>query len=368
MATLAVSTAGCSGRIALGGAVDNGPGYDAVVDASMRSDGMSVGANAKGYRTIGAALAGAPSLPARGYTILIRNGRYHEKLTVDKPNVHFVGESRDKTVLTYDAASDTPAPGGGTYGTRGSYTLRINATDFSLENMTVENAFDQPANTAKADSDPTKMKNTQAVAVMTDSASDRSSFRDCRITGHQDTLFPNGGRSYFHRCIITGSVDFIFGAGQTVIEESDIISRDRKTPSNNGYITAPSTPGWLPYGMLIIRSRLKKESPAMAANSVSLGRPWHPSADPKVNSAVVFVDTWMDDHIKTDGWDRMSSIDRASGERVWFEAKDNRMFEYRSKGPGAATSSSAARRILTDDEAKVYTIDSVLKGWKPSQR
>ena len=64
----------------------------------------------------------------------------------------------------------------------------------------------------------------------------------------------------------------------------------------------------------------------------------------------------------------MSSIDRVSGERMWFEAKDNRMFEYRSKGPGAATSPSATRRILTDDEAKVYTIDSVLKGWKPSQR
>lgn len=98
----------------------------------------------------------------------------------------------------------------------------------------------------------------------------------------------------------------------------------------------------------------------MAARSVALGRPWHPSADPNVNSAVVFVDTWMDDHIRDDGWERMSSVN-ARGERIWFEPKDNRMFEYRSTGPGAART----RRVLTDDEAKSYTIEKVLSGWRP---
>ena len=61
------------------------------------------------------------------------------------------------------------------------------------------------------------------------------------ITGYQDTLFPNAGRHYFHGCTISGHVDFIFGAGQAVFDDCDIVSRDRRDASNNGYIAAPST-------------------------------------------------------------------------------------------------------------------------------
>ena len=40
---------------------------------------------------------------------------------------------------------------------------------------------------------------------------------------------------------IAGSVDFIFGAGQAVFDECEIVSRDRGSRTNNGYVTAPST-------------------------------------------------------------------------------------------------------------------------------
>ena len=100
----------------------------------------------------------------------------------------------------------------------------------------------------------------------------------------------------------------------------------------------------------------------MAANSVTLGRPWHPFADVTVNSAVVFVDCWMDDHIGDKGWDRMSSVD-STGTRVWYEPANARFFEYGTKGPGAVK--SASRRVLTADEAKRYSPASVLGGWVP---
>ena len=64
-----------------------------------------------------------------------------------------------------------------------------------------------------------------------------------KITGYQDTLFPNSGRSYFHKCEVWGHVDFIFGAGQVVFDDCDIVSRDRGSKTNNGYVTAPSTKG-----------------------------------------------------------------------------------------------------------------------------
>ena len=59
--------------------------------------------------------------------------------------------------------------------------------------MTIENAFDYPANAAKPDSDKTKYKNPQAVALMTDLGSDRAVFANVKITGYQDTLFPELG-------------------------------------------------------------------------------------------------------------------------------------------------------------------------------
>ncbi len=316
------------------------------------------------YRTLDGALASAPDDTTR-YAVFIRNGRYREKLTVSRANVSLVGESRDGTVLTYDAIADTPSPEGGTYGTRGSFTLRILGRGFRARSLTIENAFDYMANYVKDREDPTRFPNPQGVALMTDGDSDEALFIDVRLVGHQDTLFTNAGRHYFADCMVTGSVDFIFGAGIAVFENCEIISRDRGSRTNNGYVTAPSTPLSRPYGLVFIRSRLTKETPAMAPGSVTLGRPWHPAALPGVNSAAVFIECWMDDHIAEKGWERMSAVDSATATRVWYEPMDSRFFEYRSTGPGA--SPSPLRRTLTAAEAEYYTVERVLGGWKPER-
>ncbi|MFL5562074.1 MAG: pectinesterase family protein [Gemmatimonadaceae bacterium] len=315
------------------------------------------------FRTIGDALAGLPPNGGARTVIFVRKGRYHEKLTVDRPRVTLRGEDPDSTILTFDAAAETPAPGGSTYGTRGSYTLRVVAPDFRAESLTIENAWDYRANAAKPDSDKSKfLHGTQGVALMLDLGSDRASFENVRILGNQDTLFPNSGRSYFHRCVVSGNVDFIFGAGRAVFEDCDIISRDRGSATNNGYITAASTDSSQNFGFLFLHSRLKKESPAMAKGSVTLGRPWHPFADPRAIASVAFVDCWMDDHIGAKGWDRMSSID-STGTRVWYEPEGARFVEYGSTGPGAIA--SPTRRTLDGAESARYTITAALGDWSP---
>ncbi|MEP6621766.1 MAG: pectinesterase family protein [bacterium] len=337
-------------------------GYSGVVDAKFAGkDGDPVG-GIPTYRTIGAALDGIPANGIGRTTVFVKNGRYHEKLTVERPYITLRGESREGTVISYDAAAGQPAPGGGTWGTRGSYTLRVVAPDFRAENITIENAFDYPTNAAKSDSDATKLKGSQGVALMTDMDADRSVFVNVRMTGYQDTLFPNAGRSYFYKSEVQGNVDFIFGAGRVVFDDCDIISRDRESKTNNGYISAPSTPAAQAFGFLFIHSRFKKEVATMAANSVTLGRPWHPFANPAVNSSAVFVDNWMDDHIGAKGWDRMSSVD-STGNRTWNEPADARFYEFGTMGPGAVA--SASRKVLTPDQAKAYTPESVLGGWVP---
>lgn len=367
----ALALAGCTllsaCAVAHWGSRDDEQAYAAIVDGRYQGKDGEAGPTSlvPHYRTIGAALSALPRDYEGRAVVLVRNGRYREKLTVDRPRVTLLGENRDSTVVTYDAIADTPAPGGGTLGTRGSYTMHITAPDFVAENLTIENAFDYDAHFRKRDDDPTKVRNAQGVALMTGTGSDRASFVNVRILGHQDTLFPNAGRSYFTGCEIRGNVDFIFGAGRAVFEDCDIVSLDRHSPSNNGYITAASTSDSSPFGFLFVRSRLKKESPAMAPHSVTLGRPWHPFADSHAWGSVVFVDCWMDDHIGAKGWDRMSSVD-STGARIWYEPESARFFESGSAGPGAVT--SGTRRVLLDADIAKYTPENVLADWEPPRR
>lgn len=338
--------------------------YDAVVDAAYagiagaRVDGIPT------FSTVRDALGAVPEDNAEPFVIFIRDGRYYEKLSVDRPHVHLVGESRDGTILTYDASADTPAPGGGTLGTAGSFTLRITAPDFHAAHLTIENGFDYPANLARPDDDPAKVQNPQAVALMTTADSDRAVFRDCTIAGYQDTLFLDAGRHYFHQCRVLGHVDFIFGAGQAVFEACDIVSRDRAGKDPTGYVTAPSTPISYPYGFLFVDSRLVRETPDLPAGSVRLGRPWHPGADPRADGSAVFIRCYMDDHIGLDGYAPISARDEA-GERVWFDLEpDSRFFEYGSYGPGAHE--GPRRPSLRAGAAAWYTPAQVLGGWDPA--
>jgi len=321
--------------------------YAAIVDTAFKGqDGAHVAGTAT-YHTLGAALNAAPDSSATPYVIYVRNGRYREKLSVDKANITLLGESRDGVVLTFDATADTPDPDGGTVGTRGSFTLRIAAPDFRAEHLTIENAFDYRANVARPASDPAKVRNTQAVALHLDQGSDRAAFVDCVFSGWQDTLYANAGRASFKQCIILGHTDFIFGAGVAVFEDCDIVSRA------DGYIAAPSTPPLQRYGLVFIGSRLGRESNAVKPNTVALGRPWHPSSNPNVNPSAVFIDCNMDDHILAEGWTQMGG----------YSAESARFFEYKSHGVGAVT--DPKRRILSDNQASQYGVDEVLGGWRP---
>jgi pectinesterase len=78
---------------------------------------------------------------------------------------------------------------------------------------------------------------------------------------------------------------------------------------------------------------------------------------------VVYVDSWMDDHVGAVAWDSMSSVD-AAGRRHWYRPENARFFEHGTTGPGAVASPS--RRVLGDGEAQAYTADRVLDGWKPA--
>jgi pectinesterase len=337
--------------------------YDLVVDSGYSGTPGQLAAETRTFVTINEALAQVQPDNPSVVEIFIREGRYEEKLVVDKPNIHFRGESREGTVITHDDHGDSIDAEGNKLGTTGSYTLRVTAAGFRAESLTIRNHFDYAANALLNDDDPAKVTSTQGVALMLDEGSDRAMFNNVIIDGNQDTLFVDAGRSYFLNARIAGHVDFIFGAGQAVFDRCEIISRNRANKNPTGYITAPSTKKDMPFGFLFLDCKLVKETTGLPTGSVRLGRPWHPGADPGVNGSAVFMNCFMDDHIGPQGYAPISSRNAAS-ERIWFEVgPESRFFEHNSHGPGGSPSPSRPR--LSPQAAPWYTADNVLNGGVP---
>lgn len=265
------------------------------------------------YTTIQDAINAMRVFPLKPITLYIKNGIYNEKIELPASNtdVTFIGESVDKTIITFNDYS-----GRGKTNTFTSYTARINENDFKAENITFINSAGPVG---------------QAVALHLES--DRAVFKNCRFLGNQDTLYLAGEncRQYFVDCYIEGTTDFIFGPATVLFENCTIHSK------SNSYITAANTPEGISYGFVFINCRLTADS---SATKVYLGRPWREYAK------TVFISCDLGKHIVPEGWDNWS---KPEAEKSSFYA------EYKSKGAGSST----AKRVLwshqlTDKEAKEY--------------
>ena len=339
--------------------------FDAIVslDARDRASGIPT------HASLGAALAAAPGAATRPWRIRIGRGRWHEKVVIDKPFMHLFGDDRAQSILSFDAAAGHARSDGKLWGTSGCASLIVRANDFAASRLTIENTFDYVGEIIRSTPTlpPIGSNGAQAVALMLDRGADRSRFDDVNVSGHQDTLFVDAGRSRFRRCKITGSVDFIFGAGRCLIEDSEVVSRYRPGKDRQGFVIAPSTPQAQEFGIVLRACRLSREK-EVPASSVALGRPWRHArqfadgqyGDPDISSQGAFIDCWMDEHIDALGWEAMRYPSR-DGTRVPYDPADARLYEYRSRGPGARA--SATRRILSDAQAVRYTPANILAEW-----
>ena len=280
------------------------------------------------FKSVQEAINAVPDFRKTTTTIFIKNGIYKEKLTLatSKTNVSFVGEERMKTILTYDDYASKKNRFGEEIGTTGSSSFYVFADDFSAANITFENS-----------SGPVG----QAVAVRI--SGDRVKFNNCRFLGFQDTLYPQGekSRQYYKDCYIEGTVDFIFGWSTAVFDNCSIFCKKA------GYVTAASTLETTPYGFVFMNCKITGDAPI---NSFHLGRPWRPHAK------TVFINCFLDKHIKPEGWHNWSKPD---AEKTAYYA------EYKSTGPGANNSARVGwSHQLTDEEVKNFTIEKIFGDWK----
>lgn len=256
--------------------------------------------------------------------IFVKKGIYKEKLIIPSwlTNIEICGEDAEQTVITWDDHANIRTqerPKG--MGTFRTYTLKIEGSDITLKNITIEN------NSARLG---------QAVALHTEG--DRLVFVNCRFLGHQDTVYTGvgGSRQLFRNCYIEGTTDFIFGPGTAWFEDCEIRSKA------NSYITAASTPKDQPYGYVFNRCRLTADE---GIDKVYLGRPW------RDYGYTLFMNCDLGSHIRPEGWHR------------WQKNREQtaRYLECGNTGTGADTTGRVGwSRQLDKKEAKKITMEEVL--------
>ena len=232
------------------------------------------------FRTIDEAIEVCRAFMDYHKVIYIKKGTYKEKLIIPSwlQNIELCGESKEETIITYDDHANvkvilgTAAPREQPMGTFRTYTLKVEGNDITLKNLTIEN------NSARKG---------QAVSLHTEG--DRIRVINCRILGHQDTIYTGvpGTRIYFNGCYICGTTDFIFGPSTAWFEDCTIESLV------NSYVTAASTPKDQPYGYVFNNCRLIA---AEGVDKVYLGRPW------RDYGYTLFMNCDLGRHIRPEGW------------------------------------------------------------------
>ena len=243
-----------------------------------------------------------------GDVIHIFPGIYKERLAVLTRGITLLGDDPEKTVITYDLRAKEPfgekipdKKYSGIRGTFRSYTLLAYADGITLKNLTIENSAGSGDDIG------------QAIALYAEG--NDISVINCRLLGHQDTLFTGPlppeeiqsggftgptefapriqGKQSYVNCYIEGDVDFIFGSAEAYFKECEICSLHRdKDPE--GYVTAPSTPEKSENGYIFINCSFT--SKGCHNESVYLSRPWREYAK------AVFINCSYGPHIKSEGF------------------------------------------------------------------
>lgn len=283
-------------------------------------------------------------------TIYIKKGIYKERVEVRKNNISFVGESTDDTIITESYYARMIMPDGSKRGTFRSYTFFVYADNFTASNLTFENAAGFGDEFG------------QAIAVYAEG--DNITFRNCKILGHQDTLFTgplpmkekqpggftgptiDGIRRVVHQlyedCYIAGEIDFIFGSATAYFKNCTLFALNRNQKIN-AYYTAPSTYEGQAFGYVFESCTFTGNCPP---KSVALSRPW------RIHAKTVLLNCNYSDQIIDEGFTDWNKPE--SHETVYYA-------EYNGHGEGFKPEKRAAYvHQLNESEAARYTLENVM--------
>ncbi len=196
---------------------------------------ITVAADGSGdYKTIQGAINSLSDSSAVPRTIFIKKGTYAEKIYIEKANIIFEGEDREKTLIIASIARDEWRCGH--TDDWGVATLNVGANDITLKNLTVTNnfGFDYTEKTIWCASDTSSHKEKKLrkdghqMALRTMNAATRLKAVNCRFRAFGgDTVSPwevENGMWYFKDCIMEGGVDFYCPRGWAWAENCEFIT------------------------------------------------------------------------------------------------------------------------------------------------
>ena len=270
------------------------------------------------YKYIQDAIDAMRVFPLQPITLYIKNGVYNEKIELPANNtdVTFVGESVEKTIITFNDYS-----GRGKLNTFTSPTAKISGNRFVAENITFVNSAGPVG---------------QALALYVDA--DKAVFKNCRFLGNQDTIYASGenSRQLFVDCYIEGTTDFIFGPATVVFKNCTIKEK------TNSFITAANTPQGKKFGFVFLDCKIIADS---AVTKIHLGRPW------RAWSKTAFIRCELSAPIVAAGWDNWNNP---------ANEKTATYVEYKNTGEGAANTGRVSwSKQLNYKEAKEYTLENI---------
>ncbi|KAI0059539.1 pectin lyase-like protein [Artomyces pyxidatus] len=189
-------------------------------------------------------------------------------------------------------------------------------------------------------------------ALVTDISYANASFYGCTFASYQDTWYTGRNAStYVVDSIVFGQTDYLFGFGTAWFQNVVLANR-----ACGGGIAAwkgtnlSDAPGNR-YGAYIANSKIIRSPDANATTVTTgkcfLGRPWNDLA------TTVYLRTFMDDSIEPAGWTPFDSARPVIMNTTFYA-------EFNSTGPGGNTTARVPLdHILTEREARAYTIDGV---------
>lgn len=275
-------------------------------------------------------------------TIFLKNGKYtygtltgsykhNVSLNIDSwnniYNVSLIGESKDGVLIegtTDGITSSTFELGKGT----GNY----------LQDLTIRNNYDFRAETFKGVS----------CAV---TGGNKTILKNVAMQASQDT-YVTGDRTYLEDCDIYGTTDFICGGGDIFFERCNLILGNK----SGNIIVAPNTDATKEWGYVLNNCTVKADEGATNATDKSwnLGRPWQ--NEPRA----YYLNTKMDVLCSDAGWTNMGNLTTHFYEYNSVDKNGNKIdLSTRQNSPSSLNQYTP---VLTDDEAKEFTVHNVLGG------
>ncbi len=273
--------------------------------------------------------------PDGEYDIGSLTGDANQMTTFPTPNVSFVGQSADKTVVSNKSVNE---------GISITATLYLKgAHNAYFQDLTLFN---------KAVYGNTAAYNTTGRHVAMMEQADKVVYKNVKLKSTQDTYYTKGTRTYWEGGEIHGTTDFICGGGDVFF--SKVLIWEMKV---SAVTASQSNSSW---GYVFDQCTLDG-----TVSGTTLGRSWG-------NARVVFLRTTMNKLPSAAGWgDPMNSVPKVFAE--YKSVTSNGTAVDLSKRRTSYTKDGTTVNldpVLSDAEAAKYTVGAVLGGtdnWKPQE-